>query len=174
MEYIDGMPINRWAAERKLSLTQRIELLLPVCEAVQHAHAKGLVHRDLKPSNILVIDDGGIGRPMVIDFGIARVVDLSLDERTQATRLGELVGTPEYMSPEQASLGEIDIDTRSDIYSLGLVLYELLVGELPMTGQQLRNLGFQAMCQAIREGDTPRPSRANPPASNDGTTLTWR
>ena len=173
MEYIDGMPINRWAAERKLSLTQRIELLLPVCEAVQHAHAKGLVHRDLKPSNILVIDDGGIGRPMVIDFGIARVVDLSLDERTQATRLGELVGTPEYMSPEQASLGEIDIDTRSDIYSLGLVLYELLVGELPMTGRQLRNLGFQAMCQAIREGDTPRPSRAPIPATNSGT-LTWR
>lgn len=173
MEYIDGVPITRWAAERTLSLAQRIELLLPVCEAVQHAHAKGLIHRDLKPSNILVVDDGGIGRPMVIDFGIARVVDLSLDERTQATRLGELVGTPEYMSPEQASLGEIDIDTRSDIYSLGLVLYELLVGELPMSGQQLRQLGFQAMCQAIREGDTPRPSRA-PTASIDSGTLSWR
>ena len=173
MEYIDGVPITRWAAERKLSLAQRIELLLPVCEAVQHAHAKGLIHRDLKPSNILVVDDGGIGRPMVIDFGIARVVDLSLDERTQATRIGELVGTPEYMSPEQASLGEIDIDTRSDVYSLGLVLYELLVGELPMTGAQLRQLGFQAMCQAIREGDTPRPSRA-PISSIDSPTLTWR
>ena len=173
MEYIAGIPITRWAAERKLNLTQRIELLLPVCDAVQHAHAKGLIHRDLKPSNILVIDDGGIGRPMVIDFGIARVVDLSLDERTQATRIGELVGTPEYMSPEQASLGEIDIDTRSDIYSLGLVLYELLVGELPMTSEQLRQLGFQAMCQAIREGDTPRPSRAPTPSIDSGT-LTWR
>ncbi len=173
MEYIDGVPITRWAAERKLSLAQRIELLLPVCEAVQHAHAKGLIHRDLKPSNILVVDDGGIGRPMVIDFGIARVVDMSLDERTQATRLGELVGTPEYMSPEQASLGEIDIDTRSDIYSLGLVLYELLVGELPLSGAQLKKLGFQAMCQAIREGDTPRPSRV-PTSSIDSPTLTWR
>jgi len=173
MEYIDGVPINRWAADRALTLRQRIELLLPICEAVQHAHAKGLIHRDLKPSNILVIDDGGIGRPIVIDFGIARVVDLSLDERTQATRVGELVGTPEYMSPEQASLGEIDIDTRSDIYSLGLVLYELLVGELPLSSNQLRQLGFQAMCQAIREGDTPRPSRANPKAA-DSTTLTWR
>jgi non-specific serine/threonine protein kinase/serine/threonine-protein kinase len=173
MEYIDGVPITRWAAERRLSLAQRIELLLPVCEAVQHAHAKGLIHRDLKPSNILVVDDGGIGRHMVIDFGIARVVDMSVDERTQATRLGELVGTPEYMSPEQASLGEIDIDTRSDIYSLGLVLYELLVGELPLSGAQLKKLGFQAMCQAIREGDTPRPSRA-PTSSIDSPTLTWR
>jgi eukaryotic-like serine/threonine-protein kinase len=173
MEYIDGVPITRWAADKGLDLHQRIELLLPVCEAVQHAHAKGLIHRDLKPSNILVIDDGGIGRPMVIDFGIARVVDLSLDERTRATRIGELVGTPEYMSPEQAALGEVDIDTRSDIYTLGLVLYELLVGELPLSGQQLRQLGFQAMCQAIREGDTPRPSRA-PPRVADDATLTWR
>jgi non-specific serine/threonine protein kinase/serine/threonine-protein kinase len=173
MEFIDGIPINRWATDRELSLRQRIELLLPVCEAVQHAHAKGLVHRDLKPSNILVVDDGTIGRPMVIDFGIARLADLSVDDRTQVTRIGELVGTPEYMSPEQASLGEIDIDTRSDIYSLGLVLYELLVGELPLSGQQLRALGFQAMCQAIREGDTPRPSRVET-TSIDSHTLTWR
>ncbi|MEE4296271.1 MAG: serine/threonine-protein kinase, partial [Wenzhouxiangella sp.] len=173
MEFIDGTPINRWAVERGLNLRQRIELLLPVCEAVQHAHAKGLVHRDLKPSNILVIDDGGIGRPIVIDFGIARLADLGQDERTQVTRVGELVGTPEYMSPEQASLGEMDIDTRSDIYSLGLVLYELLVGELPLSGAQLRKLGFQAMCQAIREGDTPVPSRA-PASSIDTGTLTWR
>lgn len=173
MEYIDGVPITRWAADKGLDLHQRIQLLLPVCEAVQHAHSKGLIHRDLKPSNILVIDDGGIGRPMVIDFGIARVVDLNLDERTRATRIGELVGTPEYMSPEQAALGEIDIDTRSDIYTLGLVLYELLVGELPLSGQQLRRLGFQAMCQAIREGDTPRPSRG-PSGMADDATLTWR
>lgn len=173
MEYIDGVPINRWAASQALTMRQRIELLLPICEAVQHAHAKGLVHRDLKPSNILVVDNGGVGRPMVIDFGIARIADLSLDERTQATRFGELVGTPEYMSPEQASLGEIDIDTRSDIYSLGLVLYELLVGELPVTGAQLRQLGFQAMCEAIRDGDTPRPSQAIPRAA-DSATLTWR
>src|SRR6056297_249779 len=173
MEYIDGVPITRWAAAKGLNLRQRIELLLPVCEAVQHAHAKGLVHRDLKPSNIIVVDDGGIGRPIVIDFGIARVANLSLDERTQATRIGELVGTPEYMSPEQAALGEIDIDTRSDIYSLGLVLYELLVGQLPLSSEQLRQLGFQAMCQAIREGDTPRPSRA-PTSSIDSGTLTWR
>lgn len=110
---------------------------------------------------------------MVIDFGIARVVDLNLDSGTRATRLGELVGTPEYMRPEQASVGEIDIDTRSDIYSLGLVLYELLVGELPVSGKQLRQLGFQAMCRAIREGDTPRPSRAPPPL-DDSTALTWR
>ena len=170
MEYIEGVTITQWAAERGLGLSERIRLLLPVCDAIQHAHRKGLIHRDLKPSNILVIDDGGRGFPKVIDFGIARAVDLSLDERSQVTQLGELVGTPEYMSPEQAALGSIDIDTRSDVYSLGLVLYELLVGSLPVTGKQLRALGFEAMCRQIREGETPRPSRYHDNASSDSST----
>ncbi len=175
MEYIDGVPITDWAARRGLGLVDRIRLLLPVCEAVQQAHRKGLVHRDLKPSNILVIDDGKLGFPKVIDFGIARLVDFNFDEQTRLTRIGELVGTPEYMSPEQAALGEIDIDTRSDIYSLGLVLYELLVGELPISGPQLRALGFEAMCRAIREGETPRPSRYRAIDSvTDTATVGWR
>ncbi|NKI34900.1 serine/threonine protein kinase [Wenzhouxiangella sp. XN79A] len=176
MEYIEGVPITDWAAERQLGLAERIELLLPVCEAVQHAHRKGLIHRDLKPSNILVVDDGGQPVPKVIDFGIARVLEGDADDRTQVTRLGELIGTPEYMSPEQAALGEVDIDTRSDVYSLGLVLYELLVGTLPMTGRELRALGFEAMCRQIREGETPRPSRvqAAPETLSDATTQRWR
>ena len=175
MELIDGVPITRWAAKRGLGLVDRIRLLLPVCEAVQHAHAKGLIHRDLKPSNILVVDDSKLGFPRVIDFGIARPVDFHLDEQTRLTRIGELIGTPEYMSPEQAALGEIDIDTRSDIYSLGLVLYELLVGVLPISGKQLRALGFEAMCRAIREGETPRPSRYHSAESSaDPATTSWR
>ncbi|MEN1728983.1 MAG: protein kinase [Pseudomonadota bacterium] len=175
MEFIEGVPITQWAADRKLGLTERIELLLPVCEAVQHAHRKGLIHRDLKPSNILVVDQGGTGVPKVIDFGIARAMDFEADDGTRVTRLGELVGTPEYMSPEQAALGEVDVDTRSDVYSLGLMLYELLVGGLPVSGRELRDLGFEAMCRQIREGETPRPSRVpTDPVTTDLTTQRWR
>ena len=175
MEFIEGVPITTWAAERALSLDGRLRLLLPVCDAVAHAHRKGLIHRDLKPSNILVIDDAANGFPKVIDFGIARPFDPALSERTGITQLGELIGTPEYMSPEQASLGVVDVDTRSDVYSLGLVLYELLVGKLPTTGQRLRALGFEAMCREIREGDTPRPSRVEVfEASDDPVTARWR
>ncbi len=175
MEYIEGLPITDWAEQRGLGLVERIRLLLTVCDAVQHAHRKGLIHRDLKPSNILVVDDGGLGFPKVIDFGISRAVGIEPDGRSKLTQLGELVGTPEYMSPEQAALGEIDIDTRSDVYSLGLVLYELLVGAPPISGRDLRALGFEAMCRHIREGETPRPSRFRAPSeSQESTTARWR
>jgi len=176
MEYIEGVPITTWAGQHQLDLAERIELLLPVCEAVQHAHRKGLIHRDLKPSNILVVDHDGRAVPKVIDFGIARLLEKDTDQQTQVTRLGELIGTPEYMSPEQAALGEIDIDTRSDVYSLGLLLYELLVGTLPITGKELRALGFEAMCRQIREGETPQPSRLQsiPGTTSDVTTQRWR
>lgn len=158
MELVEGEPITRWAQRRKLSLKQRIELLLPVCDAVQHAHRKGVIHRDLKPSNLLVVDADGVGVPKIIDFGIAKAIEAPLLAQSTATKFGELVGTPEYMSPEQAALGAVDIDTRSDVYALGLVLYELLVGELPMSVEQVRRYAFDELCRRIREDDTPRPS----------------
>ncbi|MEM9553895.1 MAG: serine/threonine-protein kinase [Acidobacteriota bacterium] len=164
MELVDGLPIDRWADARQLDIEQRIELLLPLCDAVQHAHRKGVVHRDLKPSNLLVRQgDDGAATPKVIDFGIAKVLGEPRAEpvhagATAATRFGELLGTPEYMSPEQATLGTLDVDTRSDVYSLGLVLYKLLVGELPLPSATLRELPFDEICRRIREDDVSRPS----------------
>jgi serine/threonine protein kinase len=167
MELVEGEPITRWAQRRRLSLKQRIELLLPVCDAVQHAHRKGVIHRDLKPSNLLVVESDGVGVPKIIDFGIAKAIEAPLLAQSSATRFGELVGTPEYMSPEQAALGAVDIDTRSDVYALGLVLYELLVGELPMSVEQVRRYAFDELCRRIREDDTPRPSARLASVSRD-------
>ena len=158
MEFVEGLPITQWANARHLGLRQRIELLLPVCEAVQHAHRKGIIHRDLKPSNLLVCEQNGVAVPKIIDFGIAKSIEPDAALLSATTRYGELVGTPEYMSPEQAALGSIDIDTRSDVYALGLVLYELLVGELPLSRTELRRLAFDELCRHIREDDVPRPS----------------
>lgn len=159
MELVDGMSITRWAQQRGLSLRERVQLFLPVLDAVQHAHRKGLIHRDLKPSNLLVVDAGGLGLPKVIDFGIAKVVQGGGQEAGDcSTQVGQLLGTPEYMSPEQASLGQIDVDTRSDVYSLGLVLYELCTGTLPPTLSGLRRHSFAEMCRQIRDVEAPRAS----------------
>jgi non-specific serine/threonine protein kinase/serine/threonine-protein kinase len=158
MEFVDGLPITAYASAHRLSLRQRIELLLPVCDAVQHAHHKGIIHRDLKPSNLLIAEQGGAMVAKIIDFGIAKAIEPGVALRSAATRFGELVGTPEYMSPEQATLGSIDLDTRSDVYALGLVLYELLVGEPPMSRKELGQLAFDEICRRIREDEVPRPS----------------
>ncbi|MFZ4574744.1 MAG: protein kinase domain-containing protein [Phycisphaerales bacterium] len=157
MEYVQGETISGFARRRGLSPRERLELFLPVCGAVQHAHHKGIIHRDLKPSNILVQEIDGVPAPKVIDFGIAKAIDQTGYGRTLMTERGVIVGTPEYMSPEQAG-GEPDIDTRTDVYSLGVVLYELLVGVPPFGGAELRSGGYEELRRIIREVEPPRPS----------------
>jgi len=158
MELVQGLPITEYSDACRLSTRERIELLLPVCQAVQHAHQKGVIHRDLKPSNILVIDQDGRAVPKVIDFGVAKAIEEPLTDKTLFTRYAQFLGTPAYMSPEQAGLGGLDIDTRSDIYSLGVLLYELLTGQPPLDPRQLRHAGHEAVLQAIREIEPPKPS----------------
>ncbi len=154
-----GAPgITDYCDEHNLSIRQRLELLLPVCQAVQHAHQKGIIHRDIKPSNVLVSLSDGIPIPKVIDFGIAKAINQRLTEKTIFTESKQLVGTPAYMSPEQAELGGIDVDTRSDIYSLGVLMYELLTGVTPFDTHTLRSAGYDEIQRIIREVEPPKPS----------------
>jgi serine/threonine protein kinase/tetratricopeptide (TPR) repeat protein len=158
MEYVPGPPITEHCDRERLPLKDRLALFVQVCEAVQHAHQKGLIHRDLKPSNILVANVDGRPLPKVIDFGVAKATGESLTDRTLHTLKGELIGTPEYMAPEAALLGGSAADTRSDVYSLAVVLYELLTGALPFDPGVLRSAGPAEMWRLVREVDPPRPS----------------
>ncbi|MEL7474168.1 MAG: serine/threonine-protein kinase [Planctomycetota bacterium] len=158
MELVKGEPLNEFCDRANLTLEQRVELIARVCEAVQHAHSKGVIHRDLKPGNILVGYQDGEPTPKVIDFGVAKALTQQLTERTLYTDRGQLIGTPEYMSPEQADMAELDVDTRSDVYSLGVVLYEVLTGELPFDPRALRSAGYAEIQRIIREVDPPKPS----------------
>jgi serine/threonine protein kinase/Flp pilus assembly protein TadD len=158
MELVKGVPITRYCDERRLTPRQRLELFVPVCQAVQHAHQKGIIHRDLKPSNVLVALYDGKPVPKVIDFGVAKATGPKLTEQTLFTEFGALVGTLEYMSPEQAELNQLDIDTRSDIYSLGVLLYELLTGTTPLGRERAKDAGLLEALRIIREEETPRPS----------------
>ncbi|HTK77384.1 MAG TPA: serine/threonine-protein kinase [Gemmataceae bacterium] len=158
MELIKGVPVTRYCDDAKLTPRERLELFIPVCHAVQHAHQKGIIHRDLKPSNIVVGMYDGKPVPKVIDFGVAKAIGPRLTEKTVYTEVGTLIGTLEYMSPEQAELNNLDIDTRSDIYTLGAILYELLTGGVPFSRKEFQAGAFAEMLRMIREVDPPKPS----------------
>ncbi|MFL6353140.1 MAG: tetratricopeptide repeat protein [Bryobacteraceae bacterium] len=155
MEYVAGIPIATFCDKHRLTTRERLELFVRVCGGVQHAHQKAIIHRDLKPSNILVTEVDGKPAPKIIDFGVAKAISQRLTAQTMFTRIGAMLGTPEYMSPEQADPAGEDIDTRTDVYSLGVVLYELLVGAVPL---EIRKLSFEEMLRKLREEDAPRPS----------------
>src|SRR5256884_4391928 len=159
MEYIDGAPITQYCDRIRMPTAERLALFLAVCRAVQHAHEKGVIHRDLKPSNVLVMEHDGAPVPKVIDFGIAKATDKWAVENTLLTQFGQIVGTPEYASPEQADTVKGDIDESSDVYSLGVLLYELLIGAVPFDTATLRNAGCAEMLRIIREEEAPSLSR---------------
>ena len=158
MQYIKGLPVTEFCDRQILTIEDRLLLFMQVCQAVQHAHQKGIIHRDIKPSNILVSEEQDKAIPKIIDFGVAKAINQPLNERTFYTEQGQFIGTPEYMSPEQAGSSIEDVDTRSDIYSLGIVLYELLTGTLPFTQEELGQASFAEIQRIIRETEPPRPS----------------
>jgi serine/threonine protein kinase len=158
MELVKGVPITEFSDQNQLTPRERLELFLHVCQAVQHAHTKGIIHRDIKPSNILVTLHDGIPVVKVIDFGVAKAIGQQLTEKTIYTRFAQMIGTPLYMSPEQAEMSGLDIDTRSDIYSVGVLLYELLTGTTPFDSARLKSAAFDEIRRIIREEEPPRPS----------------
>ncbi|MEL7500680.1 MAG: serine/threonine-protein kinase [Planctomycetota bacterium] len=160
MELVKGIPLTDYCDQHKLSIADRLELFGQICEGVQHAHQKGIIHRDLKPANILVAEYNGKPVPKIIDFGLAKALEVTnkLTDKTMFTEFGQVLGTLKYMSPEQAGLDSLDIDTRSDIYTLGIILYELLTGSTPLDGNSFKDLAFLKILELVREQDSPRPS----------------
>ncbi len=158
MEFIHGIPITDYCDKHRLTIPERLDLVIQVCEGVQHAHQKGIIHRDIKPANVLVMVQDGRPAPKIIDFGIAKATSQRLTEHSVFTQVGQLVGTPAYMSPEQAEMTNLDVDTRTDVYSLGVLLYELLVGAQPFDAKELRKTPIREIQRKLREMEPPRPS----------------
>jgi serine/threonine protein kinase/WD40 repeat protein len=158
MELVHGVPITKYCDDNRLTPRERLDLFVPVCQAIQHAHQKGIIHRDIKPSNVMITLYDGKPVPKVIDFGVAKATEQKLTERTLFTQYGTIVGTFEYMSPEQAEMSALGVDTRSDIYSLGVLLYELLTGSTPLNPKRIREAAYGEILRMIKEEDAPRPS----------------
>src|SRR6202166_1725247 len=158
MELVHGIPIAKYCDDGQLTPRERLELFVPVCQAIQHAHQKGIIHRDIKPSNVMVTLYDGKPVPKVIDFGVAKATEQKLTERTLFTQYGTMVGTLEYMSPEQAEMSALGVDTRSDIYSLGVLLYELLTGNTPLSHKTMKEAAYGEILRMIKEEEPPRPS----------------
>lgn len=158
MELVHGVPITKYCDDNQLTPRERLELFVPVCQAIQHAHQKGIIHRDIKPSNVMVTLYDGKPVPKVIDFGVAKATEQKLTERTLFTQYGTMVGTLEYMSPEQAEMSALGVDTRSDIFSLGVLLYELLTGSTPLSNKRLKEAAYAEILRMIKEEDPPKPS----------------
>src|SRR5262249_55853320 len=158
MEFVKGTPITDYCNHERLGSRQRLELFVDVCKAVQHAHQKGIIHRDLKPSNVLVTVHDVVPVVKVIDFGTAKAIGEQLTDKTLYTSVAQMIGTPLYMSPEQAGSSGLDVDTRSDVYSLGVLLYELLTGTTPFDREALKQAGYDEMRRIIREEEPPKPS----------------
>jgi len=171
MEYIAGIPITDYCDQHRLDARERLNLFLPVCHAIHHAHQKGIIHRDVKPSNVLVTVQDGKPVPKVIDFGVAKAVNQRLTEKTIFTDHGVLIGTPVYMSPEQADMTGLNVDTTTDVYSLGTLLYELLAGAPPFDPKSLREAGFEAIQRLIRDVEPPKPSTRFSGLGDEGTTV---
>src|SRR5262245_57200097 len=158
MELVHGVPITDFCDKNRLPTRERLELFVEVCRAIQHAHMKGIIHRDIKPTNVLVTLHEGVPVPKVIDFGVAKATGQQLTEKTLFTNFARMVGTPLYMSPEQAEMTGVDVDTRSDVYSLGVLLYELLTGATPLDNERLKRAAFDEVRRIIREEEPLRPS----------------